>query len=282
MRELNLISMPTQIGFKHQSFPDGQQNVVIVAETTQEVLIKARMNNFKDLELIICAAQSLKHQGTEKIHLYTPYFLGSRSDRKFELGGNNYLKDVICPIINSLNLVSIEVYDPHSDVLEACLNNYKKENNNGLVCWALRDIVKNERQVDELVLISPDGGALKKIYKLTEEIKFNGNVVNCHKNRDTNGQITKTEVPYFDLTKDCVIIDDICDGGRTFIEIAKVIKHRRETAKPEFTGKTYLIVSHGIFSKGFSELSRYIDGIYCTNSYSDIKDEPLVKQFNIF
>lgn len=27
---------------------------------------------------------------------------------------------------------------------------------------------------------------------------------------------------------------------------------------------------NGIFSKGFDELSKYFDGVYCTNSYRDI------------
>jgi ribose-phosphate pyrophosphokinase len=82
--------------------------------------------------------------------------------------------------------------------------------------------------------------------------------------------------------KDYIIIDDIIDGGQTFINIAKELK-----SKP-LKGKIYLIVTHGIFSKGFAELSQYFDGIYCTNSYSDI--ENLVggaytknfKQLNIF
>lgn len=47
--------------------------------------------------------------------------------------------------------------------------------------------------------------------------------------------------------KDIVlIVDDICDGGRTFIEVAKVL-----TA---VTPEVHLYVSHGIFSKGLGVL----------------------------
>ena len=54
--------------------------------------------------------------------------------------------------------------------------------------------------------------------------------------------------------------------------------------------KIYLIVTHGVFSKGFEELSKYFEGIYCTNSYGDalsqrdgdLPYEYLVKQLNIF
>jgi phosphoribosylpyrophosphate synthetase len=104
-------------------------------------MITARLNSFKDVELLICAVQALRNiRPNCQISLYTPYFLGSRSDRKFQEGGVNYLKQVICPIINSLNFYSVVVLDPHSDVLEACLNNYEKADNHILVKWALTDI----------------------------------------------------------------------------------------------------------------------------------------------
>jgi ribose-phosphate pyrophosphokinase len=73
------------------------------------------------------------------------------------------------------------------------------------------------------------------------------------------------------------------DGGQTFINIAKHLNNGDFLTKP----KIYLIVTHGIFSKDFGELSQYFDGIYCTNSYKDINDyitDPpfLVKQLNVF
>jgi ribose-phosphate pyrophosphokinase len=72
-----------------------------------------------------------------------------------------------------------------------------------------------------------------------------------------------------------VIVDDICDGGRTFTEIAKAIKAVRPTAK------IYLIVTHGIFSAGFDELNVQFEKIFSTNSYGDF-DNPKLLQFNVF
>jgi len=156
MKVLNLTNNETSdIKFEVSKFPDGQQQVqfkclqigLIKGYTNPQFIvpiqIKARLNNFKDLELIICATKSLRNLGVKEIHLYTPYFLGSRSDRKFEEGSNNYLKDVICPIINSLNFESVTVIDPHSDVLEACLNNFKKVDNKKLVEFGLSQIYYN-------------------------------------------------------------------------------------------------------------------------------------------
>lgn len=67
--------------------------------------------------------------GVKRIHLFVPYILGARSDRQFEEGGNNYVKQVIAPIINMLGFETVIATDPHSNVLEACINNFKKLSN---------------------------------------------------------------------------------------------------------------------------------------------------------
>lgn len=270
MRILNLTDLEnSEIRYKISKFPDGQQQLQIEGRPSEinQILIKSRLNNFKDLELICCAVASLRELKIEKIHLYTPYFLGSRSDRKFEEGSNNYLKSVICPIINSLNFKSVTVMDPHSDVLEACLNNFKKLNNFALVDDALSYLI-GEDEEDQVVLVSPDAGAYKKIFDVAQEFTIT-NIATGVKVRDLKtGKILRTEVPNLPISigntdLKYIIVDDICDGGRTFIELAKAIKEQVPFAK------LYLVVTHGIFSAGFSELGDYFSGIYTTNSVKD-------------
>lgn len=73
-------------------FPDGQQNVKITSMLFPEiagvesVTIKSRLNNFRDLEIIICANQALKEIGFKSVDLYVPYFIGSRSVKKSATG----------------------------------------------------------------------------------------------------------------------------------------------------------------------------------------------------
>jgi ribose-phosphate pyrophosphokinase len=298
----------SEIQFKISRFPDGQQTLDIVtshlnseslfkwAHLNREVVqIKSHLNSFKDLELIICANQALINCGVEHVELYVPYFLGARSDRQFQVGGVNYLKQVICPIINSQNFASVTVLDPHSDVLEACLNNYRKHDNHDLVKWALTLIDNKDGAQDRICLVSPDAGAYKKIFDVAKKFKIT-NVVTANKVRDlVSGDIISTQVPLspHDADKTFVIIDDICDGGRTFIELAKAIKKTRSLSSsvhPDNYGKIYLIVTHGIFSARYSQLSEHIDGIFCTNSIKDIGETEYrivhiktnVKQMNVF
>ena len=269
--------------YKISKFPDGQQSINLdFIHLEDEVKISSRLNDFKDLEVILCATAALRNLGVKTIHLYVPYFLGARSDRQFEDGGINYLKDVICPIINSQNYETVTIVDAHSDVLEACIHNYRKIDNITLVKFALTDIDNTNGAREKLILVSPDAGALKKMYHVSEYFKIE-NMVIANKHRDIKtGKITHTEVPGLTQepgSKNFVIIDDICDGGRTFLEIAKTIRKEREDSV--FNDKIYLVVTHGIFSAGFNELKNWIDGIYCTNSVKNVDNE-LVKQLNIF
>jgi ribose-phosphate pyrophosphokinase len=279
-------------------FPDGQQTLdisVIPYFKFDKVEIRSRLNTFLDLEIIICAAQSLRNLGVSNIDLYTPYFIVGRSDRKFQSGGINYIKQVISPIINSLNFNKVTVMDPHSDVLEACINNFEKLDNFSLVKFSLSEIDNKDGAQNRITLVSPDAGAYKKVFDVAKEFNIK-NIITATKVRDlVTGNIIKTEVPVTvnDAGKTFVIVDDICDGGRTFIEIAKAIRSITDISSVtnEHT-KIYLAVTHGIFSSGFEELDKYFDGIFSTNSYVDVNDMEFsfknnknlnkLKQYNVF
>jgi ribose-phosphate pyrophosphokinase len=253
--------------YKVSRFPDGQQALDIIdsvpAPENEAAIIWSRINSFLDLELIISAKSALHNLGYRDVRLYVAYFLGARSDRKFKAGGSNYLKQVICPIINLQKFNKVVVLDPHSDVLEACLDNFEKIDNFMLVDYALG--VLNDTTDLPIKLVSPDAGALKKIYSVSEHTGVK-DIVIAAKVRDDEGHIVRTDVPGIDPNKPAsyVIIDDICDGGRTFIEISKTILQSSPTSR------VFLVVTHGIFSGGFLSLCESVNGIFTTNSVEDI------------
>jgi ribose-phosphate pyrophosphokinase len=281
MLELNLVyKEESDIKYKISNFPDGQQDVTITTNNdtsffrqVNEVIIKSSFNNFKDLELIICATKALRNLKVERIHLYIPYILGARSDRKFVEGGTSYLKDVVAPILNAQNYITVTCIDAHSDVAAACINNLEVTDNSWFVRVALtkQNQISLKNAVDSFTLISPDAGALKKIYNLAEKLEYKKDILIASKHRDiTTGKILSTNVPLNageHTNNNFLIVDDICDGGRTFIEIAKAIHEIRPDAKVS------LAITHGIFSGGYYELSKHIDHIYCTNSVKDIEIE---------
>jgi ribose-phosphate pyrophosphokinase len=280
------LTNPVNSSVKYQvnKFPDGQQSITLLNShhfwtlKNETIKIHSHLNSFADLELIICAKKVLDNLGTPQVILHVPYFLGARSDRRFEEGTVHYLKEVICPIINSLKFDAVVVLDPHSDVLEACLNNMIKVDNHLLVKQALTLIDNKNDARERVCLVSPDAGAYKKIFDVAKKFDIN-KVITATKVRDLKtGKILHTEVPTPDMHNDIkyVIVDDICDGGRTFTEIAKAIKAVRPTAE------LYLVVTHGIFSGGFEALGEYFECIYTTNSVKEQEDTDLVTRFNVF
>ena len=290
----NTDKLSGRLRYKVSKFPDGQQSIDIIVQDptdfydmsrniTDGVEIRSRMNSFQDVELIILANQALKNLGVKKIELFVPYFLGARSDRKFISGSVNYIKDVVSPIINLQGFDKVTVVDPHSDVLEACIQKYDKQSNLQLVrqslmkYWSMTGKIVSD--MSNVVFVSPDAGALKKVYLVSDTFSTKYDVVVCSKHRDIDGKLSKTTVPLSEdvLDKDLFIVDDICDGGGTFLNIAKTIK-----TNENFTGKIYLIVTHGIFSKGFGELKEHFEHIFTTNSISEIVDEKLVTRFDVF
>ena len=161
---------------------------------------------------------------------------------------------VYADIINMLGFRKVIVFDPHSDVTPAVLDNCEVIPNHRFIELITKKITS------PVLLVSPDAGALKKIYKVSE---FLGGVevVECGKRRDVRtGNLAGFTVHADDLGgKDCLIVDDICDGGGTFIGLANVLKSKN-------AGKLYLAVSHGIFSRGFDELEACFETIFTTDS----------------
>lgn len=295
MRVLNLANPAKgNIEYTVLSFPDGQQLINLGGfygkgntnvESTAQIV--SRMG-WADVQLIMCAATSLREAGFKHIHLYVPYFLGARSDRKFQPGSVNYLKEVICPLINSMNFDSVTVTDPHSHCLEMGLKNFKKNQCHALIHRALIDLdthparledsyhkTADDRHYDDrifkkLLLVGPDKGSYDRVADIAKLLNTD-KVVMCDKHRDIiTGKILSIDVPEYDMKDmDVIIPDDICDGGGTFIPIATECKRRGAKS-------VRLVVTHGIFSKGLKGFSMHFDGIYTTNSireFSNISDD---------
>jgi ribose-phosphate pyrophosphokinase len=250
-----------EIPFESFTFSGGEPHIKINSnfDTSKNITITHRINSFNDLGLLCLAVDALQRMEAKLETLIIPYFPAARQDRVMIKGEPLSVK-VYASIINNLNFKRVFVFDAHSEVTPAVLNNCEVIANHKFIKKVIENIGK------DVILISPDGGALKKIYKLSE---FLGgvNVVECSKIRDVKtGKLTGFKVYASDLQgKDCLIVDDICDGGGTFIGLAEELKKKN-------VGKLFLAVSHGIFSKGFEDLKCF-ERIYTTDSFREIENE---------
>ncbi|MFK7031452.1 ribose-phosphate diphosphokinase [Flavobacterium oreochromis] len=252
-----------EISFQAFTFSGGEPHIKIQHfDTTQKVIITHRANSFNDFGLIILTIDALKRMDVKEIELFIPYFPAARQDRVM-IPGEPLSVKVYAAILNSLNLSKVYVFDAHSEVTPAVLNNCQVITNYKFIEKVIENIG------EEVILISPDGGALKKIYKVSEYLG-GVEVVEASKSRDVKtGKLKDFKVYTDDLQgKPCLIVDDICDGGGTFIGLAEALQKKN-------AGKLYLAVSHGIFNKGFDQLQIF-EKIFTTNSFRDFNEEKLI------
>ncbi|MEZ0007727.1 ribose-phosphate pyrophosphokinase [Flavobacterium sp. 28YEA47A] len=251
-----------EIQFQSFTFSGGEPHIKINPDfdVSEPVTITHRINSFNDFGLLLLAIDALKRMDVKLINVFIPYFPAARQDRVM-ISGEPLSVKVYADILNSLKLNKVTVFDAHSEVTSALLDNCEVIPNHAFIAEVLKKIGK------EVKLISPDGGALKKIYKVSEYLG-GVEVVECSKSRDVKtGKLSGFKVYNDNLEgMDCLIVDDICDGGGTFVGLAEELKKKN-------AGKLYLAVSHGIFNKGFDVFQKDFEKIFTTNSFREFDNE---------
>ena len=280
MKYLNLTegfvpySCPQEDVIKYETFTfsGGEPHIKILDDYSNEmheVTVSIRINSFNDMGLLMIAMEALKQTGWVKDQfLLLPYFPGARQDRRMVPGEPLTVK-VYADVINEMDFGEVIILDPHSDVTPAVVDKVSVVNNHELVHECLK-VIHTSPSKSAPYLISPDAGSNKKVKDLAMYLNKHSRieVVKCDKTRDvTTGKISGFEVYADDLKgRDCIIVDDICDAGGTFLGLASELKAKG-------AGDLYLVVTHGIFSKGFDKLTKYFKEIYCTDSFKSLEDD---------
>lgn len=261
----------SRVPYKQFIFKSGENHFQLLNGAARTVDIHLRYNNDNSIMLLHQAVDALRRWGTQTINLYMPYFPGSRQDRVCNEGEAFSLR-IYANLINSLELSSVHIFDPHSDVTAALLDRVVTYNNHLLVFTSL-----DNTALKESILISPDAGANKKVFSLAKSLNLT-NIVRADKVRDvTDGRIIRTDVFVDDLEqKPCIIVDDICSYGGTFKGLAGALKEKN-------AGDITLIVSH---YEGVADLHSMkdcgISKIITTNSICSISSDDFIKQHDVF
>ncbi|MFK7814254.1 MAG: phosphoribosyltransferase family protein [Maribacter sp.] len=249
--------------YEIRKFKDGQVAAKILEEDNLEVHIRG--NSYEDLFTIAAikeawdAENNMNKTATATLTIYC--LIGQRSDRRFNTKESFDLK-VIANFINSMGFDKVEILHPHSPISLALIENANKLSHFPYVKKAFEAI-------GNPILVSPDAGAYKTTHEIAE--KLSADLVPSNKVR-VNG-IPQISIQGDVKDKDCLIVDDLADGGRTFKFLAEELKNQG-------AAKVFLYVTHAQFNYGFDELKETIDHVYCTNSYKDIEDE-FVTQYKV-
>lgn len=252
------------VGLKTLKFPGGEMHVTVGAcETPAALLIHAHLTDSDAVMSLLMVTDALRRAFPGvSVALDMPYVPYARQDRAANPGEALSAK-VFCNLINAQNYARVIVQDPHSDVVPALLDRVEVEN----PVPVLRRVVDciRERSGRNVALVAPDAGARKRVLKLGAELGLD--VVFGDKKRDTRtGRISGTEV--LGELPDCplLVVDDICDGGRTFVELASVLASHQASRRR--THPHYLFVTHGIFSKGLDVLLTHYDTVFTRHNWT--------------
>lgn len=273
MKTINLFTSNEAVELK--KFAGGECHVKFLQSFDEgdKIRINTRLNSSDDLMNLCLAVDALRNMGVTYIEAFVPYIPYARQDRVMVPGEPLSIK-VFATLINNLRLNKVIAFDAHSDVSVALLDNCQNVANYEMVSYFLKKL-----SLSDYVLVSPDLGAYKKIDKLAQKINYKGQIATGIKIRDlATGNIVKSDVNTENLNgKACIVIDDICDGGRTFIELAHALKEKN-------AGNLYFIASHGIFSH--NALDRLKEAGYknvcSSNSISVIEETEFYKSYNLF
>ena len=259
-----------QLQFESFTFPGGEPHLKIQSKlgSIKEVLITHRIGSFNDFGLLLLAIDALKRAKVEKLRIFLPYFPAARQDRVMVAGEAFSLK-VYANLLNSCHLDEVIIFDPHSAVTPALLNNCTAISNHNFIAQVVQMLP------DNLLLIAPDAGAIKKVYPLAKYLK-KYQVIECSKVRDiTTGNLSGFRVNSTDLNqRPCLIVDDICDGGGTFLGLAKELNNHN-------AGSLFLAISHGIFSKGLTVFEGTFQKIFTTDSIKNLNQTPFIQQIKL-
>lgn len=191
----------------------------------------------------------------ELILAYVPY---DRQDRVCNPGEAFSLVE-LCSLINNMEFDSVRIADPHSEASTGMLDSVQVTTQADI--WV--PVLQNLKLEQDFVICSPDKGARLKSEGIAEAL--NVRYIQADKTRKlSTGKIIEFNVKAEEVQGTVVIVDDICDGGGTFIGLAQELKKLG-------ADKVILMCTHGVFSKGLTGLFTYIDEIHTTDSltYAD-------------
>ena len=247
--------VPVEIG----SFPDG---TILMKQGDDDAIrteIAWNYENDRELVALIYLTKHLRRLGYKFIDLYMPYIPNARQDRVKNPEDIFTLK-YFSEIINDLKFDTVIVFDPHSTVSEALINNIMVLTPQNYIVNIMGELMEQDETHDTPMIFYPDEGAMKR-YAGMVNLPY---AFGIKKRNWETGQIEGLEVAgAVDQIrgKDILIVDDICSKGGTFYHSAKKLK--------ELGAKDiYLYISHceNTILEGELLKGDLIKKVYTTNS----------------
>jgi ribose-phosphate pyrophosphokinase len=250
-------------------FPAGEVGVKlenIKIDRTSIVTFDVEYQNSDDIMYMLNLYDALQHKCAEfqGCYFYIPYLPYSRQDRVCH-EGESFALNVFGQVLGLMPLANFFVDDLHSHVSKQVVPNLVEAPQ---YAFTSRLLVK-----DFDFFIAPDKGAASKISNLQGDNKDGiEQVVTLNKVRK-DGKVIYEDYKFDTLYGKVCVVDDLADGGATFIALGEMLKR----TQPNITSYA-LYVTHGLFTKGLSELESVYSEFYVGNLVNkELLSNPKVK-----
>lgn len=188
--------------------------------------------------------------------LVLPYLPYSRADRRFT-DGDCYGLLTFGKFLFPMGWSKVITLDAHNEKAALSCCDARSASPQRYIEDSIVNFAK-QCMSDTVIVLLPDEGAAKRYSVPVDVMGVKVHTLHCDKNRDAaTGKLTGFSVPTLPPGP-VLIVDDICDGGGTFLGIAEKIDKYRPLG---------LYTTHGIYSKGTHVLSRF--ALYTTNSFQE-------------
>lgn len=242
--------------FQSWKFPAGEVGVKLPRiEEHEKVGIVLTMPTSDEIFIALNILDALAVQGIqrENIDLFIPYMPYGRQDRVCHEGESFALR-VFGHMLKAFpHYNSIYVKDIHSEVTHQALSGYGVQFKHMSQSSCAKYLPKFD------ALIAPDKGAAEKVMTHYQV----GLGTPCHTLNKVrlDGRVIYEDYPHDTIKGSVCVVDDICDGGATFLSLAEMLYR----SQPNMS-RLDLYVTHGIFSKGTDELLKKYATIYVHNN----------------
>jgi ribose-phosphate pyrophosphokinase len=191
---------------------------------------------------------AIRANGGRIKNLILPYIPGARQDRSNPTGDVLFTLASVARMLNERMFQRVVVLDPHSPKAGELIHR--------MVAYPVWKSLMELTFGDHDGIIAVDKGGQARAEEMGWRLLlplYYGDKVRDVSTGKLSG-FTLEPIPRGHY----LVVDDICDGGGTFIGLAEKVREQGSTAD--------LFVSHGIFSKGTIALRQFYKTIYTTDS----------------
>lgn len=231
-------------------FPAGEQHIVdkaVSGEAPKYLVVRGTdMNEYAAAAMWI----DLQHRKGFEVTAVIPYLPGARADRGQPLGARVYAN-----LINAMQADRVIAFDVHSPVMAGMVDRLQVVDPAHAV---RRTVCTRMGDTSFAGVIAPDAGAVDRASRAAAGMHLP--LFKAEKHRDfRTGKLSGFSCEPLPARGRLLVVDDICDGGGTFMGLAEATGLSRD--------RLALWVSHGIFSGRAGQLTSAYGQIFTTDSH---------------